>query len=122
MLQGHPDYGDKSNFSPAIVISNRRTALGDFIRARNYQIGESRPLERAKILREVVFGTNGNIDDTLREIKALGITYLYVGETERQRYGKSVSKFLSYPELFAPVYDKQGVTIFEVRSTESSLQ
>lgn len=113
VVQGRPDYGDKSNFTPQIVFGERWTALGDFIRARNYQIGVEGPIARSKLLRTIIFGP-GSIDETLAAIKQLRIDYIYVGDTEISYYGETTLKFHYYPDHFNTVYQNDSVRIFKV--------
>lgn len=116
VVQGRPDYGQKSNFTPTIVFGEKRAALGDFIRARNYQVGEEGPRKRSALLRKVIFG-NGSIEETIRAIEQLNITHIYVGPEERAYYGPTANKFANSSNLFKPIYDRDGVTIFEVQRT-----
>lgn len=114
VIQGRPDYGDKSNFSPAVVFGERRSAAGDYIHTRNYQIGDGEAENRSVLLREKVFGGE-NTDEARTIIHDLGITHVYVGEVERSYFGKGVEKFENDPAHFRKIYSAEGIRVYEVR-------
>lgn len=114
VIQGRPDYGNKSNFTPAVLFSDRRAASGDFIHARNYQIGDEIAGARAIGIRETLFGP-ASVEDSLKMIQDLGITHIFVGPVERSYYGDGTKKFAEHPEIFQKIYDAEERQIYQVK-------
>ena len=43
------------------------------------------------------------------------VEYIYVGKLEKERYlAESLQEFASHPEIYTPVYENQGVVIYQV--------
>ena len=61
-----------------------------------------------------------NAPDSEEAISLLGndkynVEYIYIGILERERYpAESLQKFVSHPEIYTPVYENQGVVIYQV--------
>jgi hypothetical protein len=118
VMQGFPDYSTPSLYTPATVFGDRRTALGDWMKAVIYQVGRERVNERSRIVKKILFGET-SLEETLEVVRDLEIDWIYVGPTERTMLGESTRKFEAWPDRFEPVYQKGPVTIYRVRHEPS---
>jgi len=56
-------------------------------------------------------------DEALALLKKYNVEYVYVGKLEVEKYPvESLQKFASDPERYQPIYEKDGVTIYQVMS------
>jgi uncharacterized membrane protein len=54
-------------------------------------------------------------DEALALLRKYNVEYIYVGKLEKERYeAESLLKFASHPERYTPVYENQGVVIYQV--------
>jgi YYY domain-containing protein len=54
-------------------------------------------------------------DEAAALIEKYNVEYIYIGSIEREKYeSEGLQKFASHPEIYAPVYEKEGVTIYQV--------
>jgi len=55
-------------------------------------------------------------DEALALLRKYGVSYVYIGRLERETYeAGGLQKFAAQPEYYTPIYDREGVTIFQVR-------
>jgi uncharacterized membrane protein len=50
--------------------------------------------------------------------RSLGINYLVVGQPERRAYQASLTLIAGRPDLFAPVFSNQALTVFRVEGAQ----
>jgi YYY domain-containing protein len=56
-------------------------------------------------------------DEALALLRKYNVEYIYVGKLEKERYpAESLQKFFSDSGRYKPIYDKDGVTIYQVMS------
>jgi uncharacterized membrane protein len=56
-------------------------------------------------------------DEALSLLKKYNVEYVYVGKVEKENYpAESLQKFASDPERYQPIYEKDGVIIYQVMS------
>jgi uncharacterized membrane protein len=54
-------------------------------------------------------------DEALALLRNYNVEYIYIGVLERERYtAESLQKFATHPERYTPVYENQGVVIYQV--------
>ncbi|HZS33531.1 MAG TPA: DUF2298 domain-containing protein [Methylomirabilota bacterium] len=99
----------------SIALGERRAALGDWVHAANYQIGEGRVRDRhQEVYRTLFMGRDAAA--ALAVAERLGIAYVYVGHAARRKMPpEAVGKFARCPGGFEPVYGAGGVTLYRVR-------
>jgi hypothetical protein len=114
VIQGFPDYSTPSLYTPATVFGDRRSALGDWMKAVIYQVGRERVNERSRDVKKILFGET-SLEETLGVVRELGIEWIYVGPTERRMTGEGARKFKAWTEHFEPVYIEGPVTVYRVR-------
>jgi YYY domain-containing protein len=60
---------------------------------------------------------NPDSEQALSVLRKYKVEYIYIGGIEKQRYPvESLQKFASDPERYQPIYEKDGVTIYQVMS------
>jgi uncharacterized membrane protein len=56
-------------------------------------------------------------DKALALLRKYNVEYVYVGKLEKEKYpAESLQKFSSDSERYKPIYEKDGVTIYQVLS------
>jgi len=98
-----------------VALGEHRTALGDWVHASNYQIGEPRVLERHKAIYRTLFLGR---DAAMAHAIAIryGIAYLFIGREAREKATpEALDKFATAPAYFEPVYGRGGAVIYRVR-------
>lgn len=99
----------------SIALGERRAALGDWVHAANYQVGEARVHARHQdVYRTLFMGRDGAA--ALAVAERLGIAYVYVGHDARRKMPpEAVAKFARCPRGFRPVYEAGDVVLYRVR-------
>lgn len=60
---------------------------------------------------------NPGSDQALSVLRKYNVEYIYIGNLEKQRYpAESLQKFSSDSGRYKPIYEKDGVTIYQVMS------
>jgi uncharacterized membrane protein len=60
--------------------------------------------------------TTANNSEALELLKKYDVEYIYIGAGEREYYGdEGLQKFTVHTEDYDPIYEDEGVTIYEVR-------
>jgi hypothetical protein len=100
-----------------VALAQRRTALGDWVHAANYQIGEQRVGDRHRDIYRVLF--LGPDAGRARDVAAkYGIEYVFVGREAREKAtAAAIQKFERCPATFEPVYRQGGVVVYRVDLT-----
>jgi hypothetical protein len=120
VVQAFPDYSwDGKLYTPTVDFGDRRTAVGDWMKAFTYQIGQDRVKERADRIKNILLG-EASVEETLSVTQDLGIDYVYVGPWELLKVGKAVDKFSQWGELFEEVYRRNGVTIYRFTKSRTA--
>lgn len=58
----------------------------------------------------------GRAEDAWNMAQFMGISYLFVGEPERERYMEAIATWDANPEHFRPVFRNEDVTVYEITS------
>jgi hypothetical protein len=105
-----------AGISGIVALGERRTCLGDWVHATNYQIGTQRVSERHKDIYRTLFHGK-NINNALNVVRKYGIDYIYVGVEARQRIDSdAIEKFDQSTDHFEKVYSVNGVSVYLVKS------
>ena len=94
------------------AFAQRRTALGDWVHAENYQVGTDRVLDRHKdIFRALFMGKD--IHEAVRVMNKYHIQYLYLGTVAAKALtAGAIEKFGVFPNRFSKVYARGSVVLF----------
>jgi uncharacterized membrane protein len=64
---------------------------------------------------DMIYNTLDN-DQAMALLKKYNVKYVYIGAGEREAYeSEGLQKFVGHPEDYDPIYEDEGVTIYEVR-------
>ena len=64
---------------------------------------------------DMIYNTLDN-DQAMALLKKYDVKYVYIGAGEREAYeSEGLQKFAGHPEDYDPIYEDEGVTIYEVR-------
>jgi hypothetical protein len=58
--------------------------------------------------------TSEDLRETVKLLNKYKVNYIYISTQEINEYGKGLDKFFHFPEVFKPIYNKNGITIFLV--------
>ena len=101
------------------ALAERRTVLGDWQHAMDYQIGTPRVAERHNDIYRTLFQGN-DVNSALYVIREYGIQYVYVGPEARKKCNSdALEKFEQFPEYFKKIYLDQEVVIYKVADAQS---
>ncbi len=100
------------------AFAERRTALGDWVHAENYQIGTQKVMGRHQdIYRRLFHGAD--VDEAVFVLQKYGIQYVYVGsEALRRVSSHALQKYGASPDRLAKVYSRDGVVIYEFKDKQ----
>jgi hypothetical protein len=107
------------DFPGVVALAERRTALGDWIHAANYQVGDERVGERHRdIYHKLFMGHDaGQAHEVARQY---GIEYVYVGREAREKAApEALDKFARCKAYFEDVYHRDGIAVYRVRPMAS---
>ncbi|MGH7767730.1 MAG: hypothetical protein ACREQP_09775, partial [Candidatus Binatia bacterium] len=101
-----------SGISNIPAFAQRRTALGDWVHAENYQVGTQRVRSRHKEIFRTLFQGH-DIDNAIRVMDQYNIRYLYMGtEAAGALSAQAREKFAFVPNQFKKVYAQNGVALY----------
>ena len=64
---------------------------------------------------DVIYNTSDN-DQAMALLKKYNVKYIYIGSGERESYeSEGLQKFSTHPDDYDPIYDYEGVTIYEIK-------
>jgi hypothetical protein len=115
-VQSLPEYKDGYyETTPVAQIGGRAIALGYTSDARITCKANNRDF--ARLLRDIfsIFEPQSR-EDTEKVLREHSIAYVYVGAHERAWRPGGTDKYYANPQLFAPVYSRNGVDIFLYRN------
>jgi hypothetical protein len=101
-----------SDLSSIPALAERRTALGEWINASNYQIGVPRVQERQRAVFELFRSSDPEV--ALRICTELGIDHLYLGTAARKRLEPVASAKFGRSPAFRILYEKDDVALYAI--------
>ncbi len=107
VIQAFPNRSPRGFFSLLPTFASRRTALGDPMHSRIFQIDPGRLEKRRAAVQKL--WESADPREKLRLAQSLGIDYLYVGIPERRQYGEALRQM----HYFATVYENSAVTVHQ---------
>jgi hypothetical protein len=109
-----------SGISNIPAFAQRRSALGDWVHAENYQIGTERVLSRHKDIFRTLF-QGDDVYDALRVMRKYNIQYLYIGTGAAQALTANArEKFGLVPNRLRKVYSEDGVVLYRFESEDKT--
>jgi hypothetical protein len=108
-----------SDISSIPTFAERRTALGNWVHAGNYQIPTAKVQERHDdVYRGLFLGTD--INKAANVIRKYGIRYIYIGTAAAEILdNQAMRKFDGHGEIFEKIYSQGRVAIYKVKSNDS---
>ena len=108
VVQAEPTVRGRDTWSLIPTFAERRMAAGLPISLMHVPEYDT----RSEVVRDIY--ASHDAQKAWEAAKSLGIDYLYADATERRAY-PGVAKFDAHPELFAPVFNNGGATVYAVR-------
>jgi uncharacterized membrane protein len=108
IVQVEPFVRDAGTWAYVPAFAERRMAAGlpiSMIPLRPYR-------EAADKVRNIF--KNGSAADAYATATLMDVDYLLVGEPERRAYAAGVARIAERPDLFAPVFSNDAITVYRV--------
>lgn len=130
VVQGEPNYSvfcdsAQNRSVPAISLipdfAERREAVGEWYVAGTLLVNTK--LEESKRAHDItrMFSTQNPLE-LLKILSKYGIGYIYIGPCEQEMYPEILSVLQTVPLMFKPVYERDGVHIFERLQSDKNTQ